>query len=237
MVKPDERFKIYGEVFDNATIMTLYQLRSRHYFDDFEGPISTGKEANVFCVKKGRRYLAIKIYRTETSDFKNMWRYIVNDPRFMGISRKKRDIVFAWAKKEFKNLMICQRAGVRVPKPIVHRDNVLLMQFIGKRGVAADTADKAPPKYPERWYNILLNYVKLLFKEGLIHGDISKYNLLNHDEEPVLIDVSQGVKLEHPLAKEMLERDIKNINQWFKSLGVKIKEDEEIMKWLNEQDD
>jgi RIO kinase 1 len=229
MAKPDERFKIYEEVFDNSTIMTLYQLRSRHYFDDFEGTISTGKEANVFRAKKGRRYLAIKIYRTQTSDFKNMWKYIVDDPRFLGISRKKRDIVFAWARKEYKNLMICRNAGVRVPKPIVQRDNVLIMQFIGKRGVAAQTADKQPPANPKVWYKIIIGYIKKLYKEGIVHGDISKYNIMNLDEEPVLIDISQGVKLEHPLSMEMLRRDITNINRWFKSMGVKTKADDDIL--------
>jgi RIO kinase 1 len=232
MGKPDERFKIYGEVFDDSTIMTLYQLKSRHYFDDFEGTVSTGKEANVFRARKGRRYLAIKIYRTETSDFKNMWRYIVGDPRFIGISRKKRNIVFAWAKKEYKNLMICQKVNVRAPKPIVQRDNVLVMEFIGRRGVAASTADVLPPENPEKWYKILLDYIKKLYKTRLVHGDISKYNVMNLEEEPVLIDISQGVRLEHPMSDEMLKRDIKNVNKWFKSLGVKTKSDKKVLEWL-----
>ena len=232
MGKPDERFKIYGEVFDDSTIMTLYQLRSRHYFDEFEGAVSTGKEANVFRVRKGRRYLAVKIYRTETSDFKNMWRYIVGDPRFLGISRKKRSIVFAWAKKEFKNLTICQKVGVRAPKPIVQRDNVLVMEFIGKRGVAAPTADVLPPENADKWYKVLIDYIKRLYKAGFVHGDISKYNVMNLDEEPVLIDISQGVKLEHPMSDEMLKRDINNVNRWFKSLGVKTMSEKELMEWL-----
>lgn len=232
MPKPDERFKIYGEVFDDSTIMTLYQLKSRHYFDELEGAVSTGKEANVFRATKGRRYIAVKIYRTETSEFKNMWKYIVGDPRFIGIRRSRRDIVFAWARKEYKNLMICKDAGVRVPKPIVQRDNVLLMEFIGKRGVAALTADLMPPDDPDKWYKILLDYIKKLYKARLVHGDISKYNIMNLNQEPVVIDVSQGVKLEHPMSEEMLQRDVKNMNRWFKKLGVKTKSEKKIIEWL-----
>ena len=61
-----------------------------------------------------------------------------------------------------------------------------------------------------------------LHRENLIHGDLSTFNILNHDEYPVIIDVSQSVVRDHPIANELLIRDIKNIYNEFKKMGSSI---------------
>jgi RIO kinase 1 len=216
-----EGFKVYAEVFDRATLFTLYKLCNDGYFDVLEGPISTGKEANIHrCLARGR-YLVAKIYRIATSDFRNMWKYIKGDPRFDWVKLRKRDIVYAWAKKEYANLAKAREAGVRVPKPIACRNNVLLMEYIGINDDPAPMAKNLPPKRPRIWFKKIIDWVDRLYKHRLIHGDLSEYNLLNQRGKPVLIDISQGVLLEHPLAKELLMRDFENITEWFSKLGVK----------------
>ncbi len=215
------KYKVYGEVFDDFTLQTLYRLADKGYFEVIEGVIATGKEANVYRVKKGDNYLAAKIYMTLTSEFKNMWQYIKGDPRFMKVGSSKHQLVFTWAKKEFKNLMLCEGLGVRVPHPVVQKKNVLIMEFIGENGVAAPIAKKLPPEDPKEWYNTLSAWVEKLYKNNFVHGDMSEFNVLNAGE-PVVIDVGQGVKREHPMAEEMYKRDVANLKRWFSKLGVDV---------------
>ncbi len=232
MRKEKEKFKIFKEVFDESTMRTIYKLSSDGYIDYVIGPVSTGKEANVFLGKNfDDEDIAIKIYRIETSNFKNMWKYIHGDKRFEKVKKRKRDIVFAWAKKELKNLELASKIGINVPKPIISRNNVLIMEFIGENGISAPIAKFFTPKKPKSWLSKILNSIKDLYqKAGLIHGDLSEYNILNYKEEPYIIDIGQGVLKDHPIAIELLENDINNILKWFKKLGVKIPEFKKVYK-------
>jgi RIO kinase 1 len=69
-----------------------------------------------------------------------------------------------------------------------------------------------------------------MYEAEIVHGDLSEYNILN-DGEPVIIDLSMGVLLDHPLAEEMLERDVHNILTYFHTLGITEKEDE-LLKFI-----
>jgi len=226
-----EKFKTYGQVFDRTTIETLAKLQ-KDFFDEIKGPIATGKEANIFLAtgKKDsiHNFVVLKIYRIDTSSFNNMIGYIRGDPRFSRVKRNKRSIVYAWAKKEYANLIKAERAGARVPKPFAYKNNVLVIEFIGSKSVPALPAKKDPPENPEKWYKTVINYIRLLYtRENLIHSDLSEYNVLNNNQDPVIIDIGQAVLKEHPRARDFLERDIRKINAWFKKLGVKTMTDEE----------
>ena len=144
-----------------------------------------------------------------------------------------RALIVAWAEKEYKNLRRAYEAGVRVPKPIAVRGNVLVMEFIGKDGVPAPIMRENPPENPEKVFNILLEYVKRLYKfANLVHGDLSEYNVLLWNENPVLIDMAQSVVLNHPLSQEFLMRDLKNLLKYFKNLGVNVPVLEEAYKYV-----
>ncbi|HDQ59817.1 MAG TPA: serine protein kinase RIO [Candidatus Woesearchaeota archaeon] len=221
--KEKEKFKTYKEVFDEPTMRTIHKLTNEGHIEYVMGPISTGKEANVFLAKNSDdEFIAVKIFRTETSSFENMLKYIKGDRRFENIKPRKKDIVFTWCKKEFKNLEKAYNAGVDAPRPIISRDNILLLEFIGEGEIPAPTAKKNPPKDPKKWLTKILNMIKALYqKESLIHGDLSEYNILNFAEKPILIDIGQGVLKDHPAALELLKKDIENILNWFKRLGLK----------------
>jgi RIO kinase 1 len=225
-VKEIEKFEVFKEVFDIPTMKTIYKLANDGFIDTMMGIVSTGKEANVFLGKStSGESIAIKVYRMETSNFQHMYKYIVGDRRFSEIKHNKMDIVITWARKEFKNLELAYNAGVRVPKPIICRRNVLVMEFIGESDNSAPIAKNCPPKEPKLWLQKVLNTIKDLYqKAGLIHGDLSEYNILNYDEEPVFIDMGQAVLTDSPLAEELLRNDIKNMLKWFKKLGVKTPE-------------
>ena len=228
-IKGVEDRRVGSEVFDTITLKTLYKLANEGYIHRLNGAVSTGKEANVFKgMDKNDKFVAVKIYRVTTSDFKKMQTYIQGDPRFHVRTTNKRQLVNAWVNKEFRNLQRAGEAGVKVPKPIIAKNNVLVMEFIGdKEGDAALPMRHSDIANPSELLNKIINNMKLLYKEaGLVHGDLSSYNILIQDNEPVIIDISQGMTKDHPIAEELLNRDIDNIVKDFKKLGIKVSSEE-----------
>ena len=94
-----EKFKTYGNVFDNFTLRNLFSLETKGYFDTLKSPVSTGKEANIFsAVTKDGNLVIIKIYRLENCEFKKMYDYIKQDSRYPSIKPNVRQVIFAWPK-------------------------------------------------------------------------------------------------------------------------------------------
>lgn len=231
--KRSEEYEVLEEVFDRSTLMVIYDFMNAGVIDRIYGVVQSGKEARIYWGKnKEGKELAIKIYLTVSAEFKRgMLKYIEGDPRFKNVKRDTRSLIFAWAQKEFKNLEQASAAKVRVPKPIAVRNNVLIMEFIGKNGVRAPTLKEQPPEEPERIYNLLLAYLRRLYQKAeLVHGDLSEYNVMLWKNRPVIIDVSQAVPLAHPLADQLLNRDINNINRFFSRLGVNVLPPDEIYR-------
>lgn len=234
-IKGVEDRKVASEIFDKLTLETLYKLANQSYIDILNGAISTGKEANVLKgVKEDGSFVAVKIYRIATSDFKKMDYYIKGDPRFNLRTKNKRQVIYAWVNKEFRNLKRLQEANVNVPKPITTLNNVLLLEFIeDEKGNAAPPAQANPPHDPESFFEKLLKEMyKFVNGANLIHGDLSNFNILNQNENPIIIDVSQSVVSDHPLAPELLKRDVTTIAKEYKKLGVKTSY-EEINEYIN----
>jgi RIO kinase 1 len=111
-----------------------------------------------------------------------------------------------------------------VPKPITCMNNVLVMEFIGKNEAALKLKDHIP-KDLSGFYKKIVKYMKILHKNNLVHSDLSSYNILNFEEEPVFIDLSQLMPLDIPGAKEHEERDIKNIVNFFKKYSFNANEE------------
>ena len=228
-LKSVEDKRVGSEVFDRITLQTLYKLANQGYIHLLNGAISTGKEANVFKgADEGGNLVAVKIYRVTTSDFKKMQYYIQGDPRFNVRSNSKRQLINNWVLKEFKNLNRAYDAGVRVPKPIIAKNNILVMEFIGdENGTPARLMRQVKISNPEYVANKILDYVKKLYNDAkIVHGDLSAFNILIEDDEPVIIDLSQGLVVDHPLARELLNRDIDNLVKDFKKMGMDISKDE-----------
>jgi RIO kinase 1 len=222
--KEADDFKVQEEVFDEPTLKALYHLASRGLIQALGGVISTGKEANVFhALGPDKRELAIKIYRIKTSDFKAMQDYILGDHRFARVKKAKKDVVFAWTKKEFRNLTRASKARVRVPEPLKYRENVLVMEFMGKDGVAFPLLKQAIDSVEnvERVYQTTIEFMKRLYRDArLVHADLSEYNILIDEQgDPVFIDMGQSVLTDHPRAQEFLRRDVSNVIKFFSEYG------------------
>ena len=234
-IKRSEEYEYLEGVFDKITLLIVYKLLNDEVISELNGVVSTGKESKVFHAKaKDGRDLAVKIYFTGNLEFKkSIRRYIEGDPRFSGVKRKISSLIEEWARKEYINLETYSEAGVRVPKPITVRRNVLVMEFIGKDGISAPLLKEASVDDPQKTYEEIVEYIRRgVLKANLVHGDLSEYNILMLEQEPVIIDVSQAVDISHPLAKELLQRDIKNINRFFRQLGVSVYEEDELLKEL-----
>lgn len=228
-IKSVEDKRVGSEVFDEKTLETLYKLSKKGYIHLLNGAISTGKEANVFkAFDESDNLVAVKIYRVTTSDFKKMQNYIQGDPRFKVRTTNKRQIIYAWVNKEFRNLKRAYESQVRVPKPITAINNVLVMEFIGDaEGNPAPLLKNVNISHPDEVMEKIVNYIKILYKDAkLVHGDLSSFNILMIDDEPVIIDISQGVVVDHPLSGELLNRDIVNLVRDFKKMGLQISVDE-----------
>jgi len=221
-----EKFKTYENVFDESTLRVLFKLSSQGYFDELESPISIGKESNVFSAIKGKERVIVKIYRVNACDFKRMYNYMIGDPRFKGIQKQRRKVIQLWAKREFSNLHLSRKARVGSPTPFVFRDNVLVMEFIGKNAKVARKLKEQAPKDIKKFGDKLILSIKRLYQRKLVHGDLSEYNILNYEEKPIIIDFSHGVTLRHPRADELLKRDIKIIVHYLNKQGLTLKVDE-----------
>ena len=225
--------KTLDEVFDKSTLLTLGKLISDRVIDYLDFPISTGKEANIFRgVTADKKFVAVKIYRTSNLTFKHISKYIQGDPRFHCSNKTRRGIIYEWAKKEYKNLERIRKVGVRVPRPIKKNKNIVLMEYIGDKNHPAPQLTDIRINNPKKIFDELLIFISCMYKNAeLVHADLSAYNILMYKQKPYIIDVGQGVLLEHPQAIDFLKRDIHNITQFFGKLGIK-KDEKEIFKQI-----
>jgi RIO kinase 1 len=215
--------KTQDEVFDKYTLSTIEKLISDKIIDMLDFPISTGKEGNVFrAITPKKKFVVLKIFRTSTSTFKHISDYIIGDPRFENFRNNRKDIVHIWTKKEFKNLEKLKNIGVKAPKPIVFADNVLVMQYIGDSKHAAPMLKDVIVENPQEIFDTIINYIKVMYKKGeMVHSDLSAFNILIYRKKPYIIDLGQGVLLEHPRSLEFLKRDIGNIVRYFKKYDIR----------------
>lgn len=210
---------------DPKTMQYLSKFFNKGVIGKLEHIIAVGKESDVYMASAGESdivagdYVIIKFFRVETSTFFNMMDYITGDPRFTKMEgRGKAAVIDTWCRKEFGNLEIAARAGVKAPKPYMFNKSILAMEFIG------DNGDPAPQlrnyrmgiDEAEKMRAMIMEYVRKMYNAGLVHGDLSEYNTLVKDGIPYLIDFGQGVVTRHPHALTFLRRDIENVAAYFK---------------------
>ncbi len=215
--------KTLDEVFDKSTLLVLGKLISDKTIDYLDFPISTGKEANIFRgVLDKKKFVAIKIYRTSNATFKHITKYIIGDPRFDLSNKNRREVIFEWAKKEFRNLQRLDSIKINVPKPIKLIKNVLVFEYLGSSNSPSPLLKDVNLKNPELIFNRIIKYIdKMYEKAEIVHADLSQYNIIIHKNKPFIIDVGQAVIIKHPMAYDFLKRDIINITNYFKKYNIR----------------
>ncbi len=209
-------WKTYANVFDKFTINLLRKLSAQGYFEELESSIAMGKEANVFIAStKDDKKVIVKIYRLENCNFNKMLTYLKQDPRYINMRKNRRDIIFNWVQREYRNLLLA-REVIKVPTPIAFKNNIIIMELIGEP--IAPELRKRIPENPQAFLDQTLKNIKSLWDKGLVHGDLSAFNILNDSEHPIFIDFSQATVTKSFDAKDLLARDLKNLNTFFSKL-------------------
>ena len=220
--KEREQRKLRDEFFDHATLLTISRLVTQGQFEAIDFPISTGKEGGVFRASGAEGFRAVKIYRIGNAVFRGLPPHVLEEFRRELSDRNFPRLVAAWTRREHTILRRLFDAEVRVPRPFAYLRNVLVMDFIGTaEGIAAPRLQDAVLEAPEAVLEDLVDQVRrALGSARLVHGDLSPFNVLLHEGRPVLIDVAQAMPADHPQARALLERDLRNFAKFFRRWGV-----------------
>lgn len=197
--------------------------------DEVIRPLMSGKEADVFVVRCGSSMRCAKIYKDSLKrSFKKATQYtegrkVRNSRRARAIEkgskfgRKQQEET--WQNAEIDALYKLAHAGVKVPQPYGCFDGVLLMELItdGSGEIAPRLNDVTMSAEQAREdHALIMRYVMLMLCAGLVHGDLSEFNVLVNEEGPIIIDLPQAVDAAaNNNAQAMLERDIKNMTEYY----------------------
>ncbi|MFQ2214147.1 PA4780 family RIO1-like protein kinase [Aeromonas dhakensis] len=197
--------------------------------DEVISRLMSGKEADVYVVRCGDEIRCAKVYKEATKrSFKQAVVYqegrrvrSSRDARAMEkgskYGRKQHEEV--WQNTEVDALFKLAAAGVRVPRPYVCLDGVLLMELVtdADGNVAPRLNDVALSREQALADHArVIRYVVRMLCAGLIHGDLSEFNVLVDEEGPVIIDLPQVVDAAaNNQAKAMLERDVDNMRNYY----------------------
>ncbi|XP_045614128.1 serine/threonine-protein kinase RIO1 [Procambarus clarkii] len=229
------------QVLDPRTRMILFKFLNKGTITEINGCISTGKEANVYHAlgSDGQDY-AVKIYKTSILTFKDRDRYVSGDHRFRhGYGKHNpRKMVRTWAEKETSNLFRMYNCGLPVPRPVVLRSHVLVMEFLGTNSMPSPRlkdAEISENKARELYYDLVIQMWVMYRQCHLVHADLSEFNLLYHQGRPFIIDVSQSVTPDHPHSLDFLRKDCTNITEYFRKKGVPTMTVHELFNFIVDQ--
>ncbi|OED41135.1 kinase [Chromatiales bacterium (ex Bugula neritina AB1)] len=197
--------------------------------DEVLRPLMSGKEATVYVVRCGREIRCAKVYKEASKrSFKQAVQY--QEGRKGRNSRRNRAIEKGskygraqqeeeWHTAEVDALYKLAAAGVRVPEPYGCFDGVLLMELVtNEHGEVAPRLNDVSmePDQAREHHALVMKYVMRMLCAGLVHGDLSEFNVLVNEEGPIIIDLPQAVDAAaNNHAKSMLERDIQNMTNYY----------------------
>ncbi|PKM04692.1 MAG: serine protein kinase RIO [Gammaproteobacteria bacterium HGW-Gammaproteobacteria-6] len=197
--------------------------------DEVIRPLMSGKEAAVFVVRCGNEIRCAKVYKEASKrSFKQAVLY--QEGRKVRNSRRARAMEKAskfgrsqqedaWINTEVDALYKLDAAGVRVPKPFGCFEGVLLMELVtdDEGGVAPRLNDVSMSEEQAlEDHAQVMEYVKLMLCAGLVHGDLSEFNVLVDAYGPVIIDLPQVVDAAaNNNARMMLQRDVRNMSEYY----------------------
>ena len=207
------------------TPATLQPLIDDGVIDEVIRPLKSGKEATVYLVRSGEHTRCAKVYRDMAQrSFQKRAQYQEGrkvrgsrQARAMSKSTRfgRREQEEAWKNAEVDALYKLMAAGVRVPKPFGYFNDTLIMELV--TDAAGEPAPRLgdvelSPEMAREYHQFLIRQVVRMLSIGLIHGDLSEFNVLVGPEGPVIIDLPQVVNAAgNNGALAMLERDVNNI--------------------------
>ena len=205
--------------------------------DEIIRPLKSGKEASVFIVRSEGVLRAAKVYKeVHKRTFRSQADY--TEGRRVGDSRQQRAMdrgtrfgkqqrEEAWQRTEAEAMTRLYAAGVRLPRVHASADGILLMDLVvdahgepapqlGRCGLSRDQAVK--------YHAIIIRQIALMLCAGLIHGDLSEFNILHAADGPVIIDLPQAIEVaRNNSAKRLLLRDVANVTRFFARFAPEVR--------------
>ena len=208
---------------------SIQHLVSDGLVDEVLRPLKSGKEAAVYVVMSEGEIRCAKVYKEVTQrGFHTQAQYqegrkVRNSRQARAMEKKSRygreQQEKVWQTAEVEALYRLTEAGIRVPKPYNFVEGVLLMELVtDAHGNAAPRLNDVELTEAEalEYHGILIKAVVKMLCIGLIHGDLSEFNILVDSEGPVIIDLPQAVNAAaNNNAGRMLERDVDNLTSYF----------------------
>lgn len=197
--------------------------------DDVLYQLMSGKEAQVYVVRCGDTQRCAKVFKeAQKRSFKQAVEYqegrkVRNTRRARAMGKKTRygqkEQEDAWLNAEVDALYRLASAGVRVPEPFGFVDGVLLMELVAdETGEAAPRLDDVTlsPEQAIDYHRRIIDEVVRMLCAGLVHGDLSEFNVLVDPQGPVIIDLPQAVDAAgNNNAERMFQRDVNNMRRYF----------------------
>jgi RIO kinase 1 len=197
--------------------------------DEVIRPLMSGKEADVFIVRCGSEIRCAKIYKeVDKRGFKQATQYqegrkVRNSRRARAMEKGSRygrkELEQAWQNTEVDALYRLARADVRVPKAYGCFDGVLLMELIcDDQGIEAPRLNDVAMSVEQAIedHQLMMRYIVRMLCAGLVHGDLSEFNVLVDDDGPVIIDLPQVIDAAaNNQAERFLARDVNKITAYY----------------------
>lgn len=186
--------------------------------------IGSGKEADVYACADDRMLVAVKVYRLYRTSHR-------------GGRPVKQEAMGHQAARELEMLTCAWRGGARVPEPGRRVENMFSMEYLGGADGPAPRLSHVTPTTPERMRTEVLEQVRKLADAGVVHTDLSPFNVLVHQGAPWMIDLGQAVRVDRlgmspwirlSEAGEALTRGLRTFDRYFRRYGLKVAVDEEV---------
>lgn len=236
-----------GELEEAWLMQSIQIFYYQNLISDVLAQVKGGKEASVYRCQAhdstGQQWLAAKVYRPRQfrelsndamyregrpmigPDGKELTERNAREMRAVNKGTSFGQVLShtSWLMYEYRTLQRLYEAGASVPEPIAASENAILMTYFGDGNLPAPTLNEVQLQDDEALplFRDVLRNIELLLREGLIHGDLSAYNILYQAGDIVLIDFPQVVAIAgNRNARSILARDIRHICDYFSAYGI-----------------
>lgn len=210
-------------------LLSLYV--KQNYILSLIRKLSSGKEAEIYLVTDNKLLYILKIYKDyKYRSFKHDEKYLSgkyyrhpNERKAIysknNFGNKKKYML--WVNREYYIMKKLNNSGINIPKIYKEIENSILMEYIGDEIASAPLLKDVKLNKKEKYivYSYLLKCIEIMYSYGFVHADLSEFNILYWNKKAYIIDFPQTIDVRNnPNAESLLEKDRKNIENWFQKL-------------------